>query len=485
VKPEANTRGQNPARWFGLAGTGALALFLALYWLGGPTRPNLLLICIDTLRADLFLHQDIDDALSPWLAQAQQYEQAITVAPWTLPTVATVFTGLYPVQHGAGSFSNPIHNMDLDPPTPLSAEADTLAEILADQGWRTGIFTTHPWLKQGFGLDQGFTHVIDNGDGSTLIQRMLEWTGSDNDQWFAYLHLMEAHDLHRKPEDQVRARLAALDEQKQAFIAANPMPGVCRGKPSLRCKRSQAYTASVLEARESLAGILASLDHQGSLENTVVVLYSDHGEAFRERREQHESLQEDPRGMYGTGHGQYQFQEMLHVPLLAWLPGIPGKAISDRVSLVDLFPSLLHWLGVPASQEPELPGTVLDPAIDTNAPDRILYASSIAYGPETIAILSGDRKAMYWPDQDRFIFFDLGVDPDERDPRQDDALLLEFSTLAGDYLALPEYFSAEPPVPGQQQLEELQAIGYLQGVEDDTEDPTEEGGQQPDKQEIP
>jgi arylsulfatase A-like enzyme len=239
----------------------------------------------------------------------------------------------------------------------------------------------------------------------------------------------------------------------------------------MRCKRSQAYQASVLEARETLAAILGMLGESGRLENTVVVLYSDHGEAFQERREQHRELQTDPRGMYGTGHGQYQFQELLHVPLLAWVPGLAGTSHSRQVSLVDLFPSMLHWLGADQPAH-DLPGQLLPGPSTAAAKPRAIYASNIAYGPETVAILSGQHKAMYWPDRDRFLFFDLARDPDERSPLEDDGLMLEFSTLAGDYLALPRQYSAAAPAPGQ--LEDLQAIGYLQGVEDEPEQTTDD-----------
>lgn len=456
------------ALWLGGLLVASLALGILLL---SPPR-NLLLICIDTVRADQFYSEQLEDSLSPWLADAQTYTQAVTVAPWTLPTLATVFTGLYPPQHGAGEFPGPVHDLSRDTPTPLSESADTLAEILAAEGYSTGLFSAHPWLKGDFGLDQGFAHRSYHKGRETLSARLLEWIDGLQRRdfpFFGYLHLMESHDLHRKPEADIRALIKSLDPATLDYLSTRKMPGVCRARNSLRCLRAQAYQVSVLETRKYLASLLVSLAEQGLLKNTLVVVFSDHGEAFRERRDQHRELQEDPRGMYGTGHGQYQFQEMLHIPLLAWVPGLEGRAHTTRVSLVDLFPSLMDWLGLdnPISDPP---GRLLDQSVGEAPEERALYASSIAYGPETIAVISGHDKAMYWPHTDRFLFFDLARDPDELQPLETETMMLQFSTLAGDYLELPRIYSASAPDPDQELLRDLQSIGYLQGAEEEADE---------------
>lgn len=434
-------------------------------WWRPPT--NLLLICIDTVRADLFNHPDIEDALSPWLASAQRFDNATTVAPWTLPTVATVFTGLRPPEHGAGDFPGPVHDLSRDRPTVLAEEAVTLAEHLAAGGYATAVFSAHPWLKTGFGLDQGFARREYYRGGENLVRLLFDWIANpqrEDEPYFAYLHLMEPHDRHRAEAEEIRERVRSQPATRRAFLEANRMPGVCRGRPSLRCLRSQAYQIAVLDARATLAGILDRLDASGELDNTLVVVYSDHGEAFRERRDQHRRLQEDPRGMYGTGHGQYLFQELLAVPLLAWVPGQPGARHPQRVSLADLFPSVLDWLGQPAPAGFTPTGLLPGTGDGDGLASRPVYASHIAYGPETLAVIDGDAKAMYWPDEDRYLFFDLASDPQERQPLADPAWRTGFDTLAGDYLALQPRFLAAPAEPDADALRDLQAIGYLQGA---------------------
>ncbi len=169
----------------------------------------------------------------------------------------------------------------------------------------------------------------------------------------------------------------------------------------------------------------------------------------------------------------FQNLSPLHVPLLTWQPHVDGQAHSQRVSLVDLFPSILHWLGI-ASPDIEQTGQLLPGPGAQPTGERVIYASNIAYGPETLAILAGQNKAMYWPQENRFRFFDLEQDPGEQQPIESDELLLKFSTLAGDYLALPPYYSSSAPQPGQNQLEDLQAIGYLQGVDEPQDAPQQD-----------
>ena len=295
---------------------------------------------------------------------------------------------------------------------------------------------------------------------------MLEWiTGQGRSSgFFSYLHLMEPHDRHRRPMQQLRNSIEALDTGQREFVDLHAMPSACRKPDSAPCLRSKVYTASVLETREFLAGLLQTFESSGWLDNTVVILFSDHGEAFREHRREHRNMQEDPRNMYGTGHGQYLYQELLNVPLLAWIPGQPGAEHTTRVSLVDIFPSVMHWLGLePAGND--LPGRALASGHSGAPDDRVVYASNIAYGTETIAILEGDRKAVYWPADDRFMFFNLSDDPFEKKPLANDQLELEFSTLAGDYLDMRRDYDSTGPVPAREQLQELQSIGYLQGVD--------------------
>jgi len=447
----------------------AALLLSACGWFS-PRPHNLLLICLDTVRADVFLAPDLHDGLSPWLAKAQVYSNAVTVAPWTMPTIATVFTGLYPVQHGAGQFGTPVADLTSETPTALSDQAHTLAEILQEHGRATGLFSAHPWFKPGFGLDQGFEHLDYRKGAIPLIGKLLQWVDAlDGGQpFFAYLHLMEAHDLHRLPKAELEEHFEALRPELQDYLQAHANPYMCQHANSAKCINSKVYAASVLQLRNLLAGLLGALDERGLLDDTVVVVFADHGEAFREHLKQHRAQNSDPRGFYGRGHGQYLYQELLHVPVVAWLPGQAGNTWTGQVSLVDLFPALLAWLHL-GDEQGELPGRPLPPPPQPQVGERALYASGIAYGPQSLAVLKGRFKALYWPDQDRLEVFNLAKDPDERHPVDNHGRLMEFTTLVGDYLALPNRLQGAAARPDAEQLQDLQAIGYLQGESEDAE----------------
>ena len=443
---------------------------------------NLILICIDTVRADLFLHPGIHDELSPWLEQAQQYQAAKSSASWTIPAVASTLTGLYPIEHGAGRFSGSTANLDKETPTPLSPKALTLAEALNEAGFVSRAFSAHPWMRSGYGLQQGFQELVANTSKDVLIPKMFAWLDerpAKEPRRFAYLHLMEAHDEHREPIPDIRTKLDAIDAETVSMMTALSNPESCNKPGNKRCFRYEMYIYTLLELRKSVAGILEHLSASGALQDTVVILYSDHGEAFGEHKNEHREMQTDPRGYYGIGHGQYLFSEVMDVPLLAWLPEVQGAEIYDPVSLVDVFPSALHWLDVESTQS-RLSGTILPTRLESRHAKPVIFASNISYGPNTIASVRGRYKSMYWPETDQFRIYDLEEDPMERQPLDDDGLLMEFISLTGDYQELEPHYQTQATVPTSQQLKDLQSIGYLQGVGND------DGSEKPgDDQDLP
>ena len=118
-----------------------------------PAPKNLIVICIDTVRYDSFLDPAIADGLTPWLERAQIYDNAVAPAPWTIPSVVSLFTGRYPIEYGAGQFEPEVANLDTDLPRPLAPEALTLAEILVERHFHTGAFVSHPFFTADLGLD--------------------------------------------------------------------------------------------------------------------------------------------------------------------------------------------------------------------------------------------------------------------------------------------------------------------------------------------
>jgi arylsulfatase A-like enzyme len=435
------------------------------------THPNLVLICLDTVRYDSFMLPGTSDALDSWLRRAQIYENAMSAAPWTLPSVASVLTGLYPLEHGAGLFPDEVANLRSQAPSGLARDRLTLAEALQSEGFRTGAFFSHPFFRADLGLEQGFEALRQQKGWASNVGKFWEWQGGllPDQRFFAYFHFMEAHDFHLKDPNVLSARLQALDPPLRTAVRERSNPALCEEPERLMCKRNEVYNATVLELRSALASLLQQLEQRGLLDRTVVMVYSDHGEEFWEHVEEEKTAAEDPRRHYGFGHGHSLYQELLHVPLLAWRPGWAGARHTEPVSLVDVMPSLLSWLGV-GMRPADLSGVELPSPIRGHEPrpDNALFASGIAYGPEQVAVRSDHLKTIYTLRDQRFEYFDLEGDPGEHRPVASDSLTMLFDTLTGDYLSRRRPVASTAHAFDPQQLKALQAIGYLQGVSDES-----------------
>ena len=355
-----------------------------------PPPENLVIIGIDTVGSNVFFSERINDALSTRLESAQQYRNASSVAPWTIPAVASTLTGLYPLQHSAGLFQKQPANLDMEVPSPLDESAVSLAEMLNEQQFKTGAFSAHPWINANFGLGQGFKQLHGRKGWKKVTTKFYQWLDETNQaqqpqRFFGYLHFMEAHHWHLADQAALRVRLADVEPALRNQLIEDSSSAACADENSHICLRNQVYNLAVRELRGAIANILQELEDRDLLKNTLVLVYSDHGEEFWEHKTKHQQ-RGDPRGIYGFGHGQSLFQELLHVPLIAWHPGIQGALRQDLVSLIDVLPSALNWLGIEQSGEP-LPGIKMpagmDKMSDTNSP-RTIYASGIAYGPEAI-----------------------------------------------------------------------------------------------------
>jgi len=443
----------------------------------GTEIKHVVLIAIDTVRSDTFFapeeHQ-FSDRLSPWLEKARVYHQAQSVAPWTIPAVATVLTGYLPNQHGAGSFPTDIANLKLQTPTAIHASVKTVAERLTEENFRARAASAHPWMSVKFGLQRGFRNItqlktrekIDNW----FEQFVADWSVSGPDQRnYAYLHYMEAHNRHTSK--QKKTFFAELsEEQIQRGLDWNQLHACQQGIKRKICRQYLIYTNAVLDLRASIANTLETLESAGFLDETLVVVYSDHGEEFHDHWAQAVADKTDPRGVHGFGHGNSMYQELLRVPVLVWNPADKaGRLIDNPISLVDIAPSILNWLGIDIGED-ILPGLLLDTA--EKQTERALYASHMAYGPEQIAVRAGSRKSVWNTVSDSSQYFDLSADPLEQQPLQTDELVLQFDQLTGDYLDLAGIGTGLAPEIDKEQLQHLKAIGYLQGDDSDNTDNT-------------
>ncbi len=285
---------------------------MSLYGHDRPTTPFL-----DSLRDELIL-----------------FSRFKAIAPWTLPTHATIFTGVPPAQHRSqwGSMR-------------LANESETLAESLANQGFCTAGFSANPLVKPGNGLAQGFQNWEHVGgpwpersaEILSRVPRVLEEANEKNCRLFLFLNLMDTHIPYNTETYGAEFGAHGPGPIKNAAIkwAVN---GGARPLSAAEWKDHQnAYDAAVRAADAAAETLVQQLLMAGNLDTTLLVLTSDHGEGLGEHPE--------------VGHSISVWEEQLAVPLAIRFPGgrEGGRTVGGLRSQLELAPSLLDWLHVDRS----------------------------------------------------------------------------------------------------------------------------------------
>ena len=278
---------------------------------GETQNPNLLLVTLDTVRADHLGCYGDGQAVTPWLdrlaGEGIRFANASAAVPLTLPSHTSILSGLLPPHHG-------LRNNGIGA---LPAGTGTLAGLLAGQGYRTGAFVGAFVLDRRFGLNQGFEVYDDEiprdpragvsleaeRPGRDVVDRALAWLGREEARpFFLWVHLYDAHAPYLPPPE---------------WAARHP------GRP---------YDAEISEVDEQVGRILAELERRGLTGQTVVAVAADHGESLGEHGE--------------LTHGLLLYEPTLHVPLLVSAPGrLKPRVVDAPVSLVDLAPTLAGLLG--------------------------------------------------------------------------------------------------------------------------------------------
>jgi arylsulfatase A-like enzyme len=315
------------------------------------SRPNVLLISVDSLRADR-----TDGVSSPYptgprvraLATAGTvFTQAVSTAPWTTPSMMTVLTGLFPWSHHVRD-----HNFSLAPGTLL------LAERLHTLGYATAAIVPDTTLRAEFGFSRGFD-VYDNGgyghdtlSSSSMSGKALSWIQAHAGKpWFCWIHLWDPHYNYIPP--------APFDRTFPSTF--RPPPGVRYDLAQLKfheaplrteeCAFLMAqYEGEILYTDQFIGEILEYIASSGQESNTLVVLLGDHGESFQEHR--------------WLTHTNQVYDEMVRVPLVFKWPGrvSASRRIDEPVSLVSVAPTILDLIGASPGKE-EMEGVSLGPAL--------------------------------------------------------------------------------------------------------------------------
>lgn len=458
-----------------------LALLLAPAC-GEKARPNVLLITVDTLRADHLgcygYGRPTTPELDAFAAESILFEHAYAQAPFTAPSHASLFTSLHSNEHGVLTWGMKI------PPG-----AKTLAERFLEQGWRTGAFYNHPTLEY-VDIERGFQHVEKRyfKPAAETLEGFLAWldAGGEEEQPFcAWLHLWDVHrpygyrDWSFVPREE-QERPIAYEETR---FGAYPDVTVGRGEgdynaiPARRADPARPpkawefvenrYDGGVWYADQALGGLFRALRERGVLDHTVVIVTSDHGESLRER---------DP--VWFT-HDPYLYEETLRVPLILRLPGGErgGERVASLARGIDVLPTLLQVADLPLRSTRGR--SLLDLPPEGQGKQVYLFAQTQtrsrkeAGGPSAPdadgwferreAVSDGRYKLIADRNTDRRALFDLERDPlERRDVSEAPELAEDLARLAHALAG----FRALPPIgtpiedlpPEQRQL--LSDTGY-------------------------
>ncbi len=339
-----------------------------------PERPDIVLFLADTLRADGLAIYGGDPGLAPNLnAFAQRclrFLQARAPAAWTLPSIATLFTGLSPGQHGAN-----------DTDEALAPELETVTEALERAGYRTGAITDAAFFTPFYGLDQGFEHFLQRNPPEWNLERTIEEAlaflrRDDGRPVFLVVHTNRTHLPYRTGPEESPAAWDALAAQYPMLKHDHDL---APGEGSrLLAESKDRYRALYLEGVRALdAGFghfLAELERLGFLERGVLVFTSDHGEALGENDD--------------IFHAGSLWEVKLRIPLLLYGPGLGPRDVTSTATLLDLAPTLAGLAGIPVN--PDWQGTPL--AALTG--ERPTFAFRLQKERRQVAILDGDRKIL-------------------------------------------------------------------------------------------
>lgn len=296
------------------------------------SRPNVLLLVCDTLRADHLGCYGYNRPTSPFIdnfaAEALLFENAMSNAPWTRPAMGSLFTSLYPHQHRAFYWQDRLDDSFL-----------TLAEIFRNANYSTFAVQTNVLLTEYYNFHQGFQHFdeIIKDKAEKVTAKFNSWVAENRRKpFFAYLHFMDVHLPYEAPESfkkifEPEKIDSVLDGATGAFEVRilNEIGLSSQDKQHF----INMYDAEIRYFDHHIGQMINTLKKLDLLTNTIIVLTSDHGEEFWEHN--------------GSEHGHTLYKELIHIPLIIKYPTqLPPKRIQNCVHLLDLTPSLLELCGI-------------------------------------------------------------------------------------------------------------------------------------------
>jgi len=436
-----------------------------------PRRPDIIVITVDTLRADhlgVYAEESRTPRLDAFAAEATVFEHTTAPMPLTRPSHFSMLTSLYPREHGV--MNNAMR---------LPDSALTLTEILADNGYRTGGFVGVKLLGPDSGADQGFGFyqqptIARERNAQEVVREALEWVAAldDDAPYFLWVHLFDPHLPYAPPDpfrgdvpaDRPRITWKLLGEIAQDNDGDVPAAYLEEGKAL--------YRGEVAYVDQWVGELLRGL---GGSDDKLVVFTADHGECFEN-------------GVYFE-HADCLWEGGLHIPLIVRYPPEfdAGARVAGQTSIVDVAPTVLRAAGIESPEK--FSGQALQrrtglaerqvlvqhpfyqPAAAERRPQRIASVLSVGGEPvnrilvdqERVGLVTAEWKYLRTGEQEQL--YRLGPDPDERTNRVETEpdVAAEFGRLLEQQLDEHPWNVIESPEINEELLETLKALGYVGG----------------------
>ena len=405
------------------------------------TQNNIVLVIVDTLAAEHMscygYHRETSPNIDSLAAEGVLYARSQAQAPWTLPAMVTIYTGLTARSHGC--IFREGFAWGLDPDMPI------LPEYLGDEGYATAAFVNIGYLGPMYGMDKGFDHFsmpedAGHGRAAETVDETIAWMDSDGfeEPFLLVFHVFDPHLPYEPPEPY------------DTMYCSEGLDGHTEWKtdeegnwyPEQRQHMVDLYDSEIRWTDSQIGRLLGELRARGLEDRTLVILTADHGEEFLEHGD--------------WGHGPNLYQHAIHVPLVLSGPGVESGVDSSVVGQYDVLPTVLGYCGIPIPEHVE--GTdLLAGMIPSNRP---VPSSGVFVDNDSVqaAVRRGDKKVIWSRAGDRSEQYDLAADPGEQSPLAADSALLEEVLV---YWATPCICSPTEYERREIQERKLRDLGYI------------------------
>jgi arylsulfatase A-like enzyme len=412
--------------------------------------PMVILVSLDTVRADRWASV-ATPAFDRLAARADRYAEGIAAAPWTLPSHASMFTGLHPTEHGAVSFDVEVLE---DNAHPLHPDHVTLAETLRSAGYLTAGFVANTvYLTPRHGLDQGFdTWEVRRQRGDLVTRDALAWIDRQEGReapLFVFLNYMDAHrPYNARAAPDGRQSVALLDELIERVMVRGE--GESEAVVKLREELVACYDEALENLDRALGALFDGLEQRGLLDGALVIVTADHGEAF---------------GEHGLVEHSKDVREcLLRVPFAVKNPRQrAGRDVARRASSVDVAGLVAEATDIGRARYARLPGNHAVLAENRYSRPHDLMRFGARFRAVRRVLYEGDLKLIV-DARGAVELYDLAADPGEGTDlaatRSADASRLA-ATLDAELARAP--WPGPFLVPGaldEAQRRELRALGY-------------------------